>query len=78
MKSFFVLACTLALLAVICCSRVSPDAVDLKVDFTWEDLVVCGPGTHPEIRVTGIPAETKTLVVKLTDHGLSHGKQSIP
>ncbi len=76
----FLLACTgmLALLAMVGCSNVSPDAVELNVDFTWEGFVPCGPGTHPEIRVSGIPAETKVLIVKLTDHGLSHGRQSIP
>lgn len=77
MKPILVYAWILAALMLVCCSKVSPDAVELKVDFTWEGLVPCGPGSHPEIRVTGIPAETKVLVVKLTDHGLSHGRQSI-
>lgn len=74
----FAYAGILAALMLVYCSKVSPDAVELKVDFTWEHLVPCGAGSHPEIRVTGIPAETKVLVIKLTDHGLSHGKQSIP
>ena len=75
-----ILACVLmiALLALISCSKVSSDAVELKVDFTWEGFSPCGVGSHPEIRVSGIPDETKVLVVKLTDHGLSHGKQSLP
>lgn len=29
-----------------------------------------------EIRVGGVPDETKVLVVSLYDHGLSHGKQT--
>ena len=69
-----------ALIMVVCmiaCAKVSPDAVTLKVDFTWDGFSPCGAGSHPEIRVSGIPAETKVLVVKLTDHGLSHGKQSL-
>ena len=69
-----------ALIIAVCmigCAKVSPDAVALNVDFTWDGFSPCGAGSHPEIRVNGIPDETKVLVVKLTDHGLSHGKQSL-
>ena len=59
------------------CSNVSEDAVELTVDFTWEGLVPCSVGGNPEIRVSGIPDETKILVVKLYDHGLAHGKQAL-
>lgn len=58
------------------CSNVSPDAVELTVDFTWEGLVPCAVGGNPEIRVSGIPDDTKVLVVILYDHGMSHGKQT--
>ena len=57
------------------CSNVSPDAIELKVDFSWDGLVPCALGGNPEIRVSGIPEATKTLVVSLYDHGLMHGKQ---
>jgi len=57
------------------CSKVSPDAVDLNVDFNWQGLVPCTPGGNPEIRIGGIPADTDVLVVRLYDHGMSHGKQ---
>jgi hypothetical protein len=67
----------IALLVLVSCSKVSSDAVELRVDFTWEGFVPCGVGSHPEIRVSGIPDETKVLVVKLYDHGFSHGKQSL-
>jgi hypothetical protein len=60
------------------CSNVSEDAVELTVDFTWEGLLPCTVGGNPEIRVGGIPDDTKVLVVSLYDHGLSHGKQSLP
>lgn len=60
------------------CSNVSPDAVELTVDFTWEGLVPCAVGGNPAIRVGGIPGDTKILVVKLYDHGMSHGKQKFP
>jgi hypothetical protein len=68
---------TIALAVLTGCSKVSPDAVELNVDFTWEGFSPCGAGSHPEIRISGIPDETKFLVVKLTDHGLSHGKQML-
>ena len=58
------------------CSNVSSDAVELGVDFSWDGLVPCALGGNPEIRVSGIPDATKTLVVRLYDHGLSHGKQT--
>ncbi len=63
---------------MVSCSKVSSGAVELKVDLTWEDFTPCGAGSHPVIRIGGIPDETKVLVVKLYDHGLSHGKQSLP
>ena len=59
------------------CSNVSPDAVELKVDFTWDGLVPCAVGGNPEIRVGGIPDGTRTLVVSLYDHGMSHGNQTL-
>lgn len=58
------------------CSNVSSDAVELAVDFSWEGLVPCALGGNPEIRVSRIPDETKTLVVSLYDHGMLHGKQT--
>ena len=58
------------------CSDVSPDAVELTVDFSWEGLVPCAMGGNPELRVSGLPDETKALVVSLYDHGLLHGKQT--
>ena len=58
------------------CSNISPDAVELGVDFSWEGLVPCAVGGNPEIRVSGILVDTKTLVVSLSDNGLLHGKQT--
>jgi hypothetical protein len=76
MKQIIAYILIIVLLVLVSCSKVSSDAVELRVDFTWEGFSPCGMGSHPEIRVSGIPDETKVLVVKLTDHGLSHGKQS--
>jgi hypothetical protein len=77
MKQIFAYVLIIALLVLVSCSKVSSDAVELRVDFTWEGFDPCGVGSNPEIRVSGIPDETKILVVKLYDHGLSHGKQSL-
>lgn len=77
MKQILAYVLIIALLVLVNCSKVSSDAVELRVDFTWEGLVPCGVGGNPEIRVSGIPDDTKLLVVKLYDHGLSHGKQSL-
>jgi hypothetical protein len=63
-------------LAFANCSNVSPDVVELKVDFSWEGLVPCTVGGNPEIRVSGIPDVTKTIVVSLYDNNMSHGKQT--
>jgi len=67
----------IALIVLINCSNVSPDAIEMKVDFTWDGLVPCALGGNPEIRISGIPEGTKTFVVSLYDHGMSHGKQTL-
>jgi phosphatidylethanolamine-binding protein (PEBP) family uncharacterized protein len=56
-------------------TRVSPDAVDLTVDFDWQPSDRCSRRS-PEIRVSNIPAATKTLYVKLKDRDVpnwNHG-----
>ncbi|MBW2250643.1 MAG: hypothetical protein JRF60_08430 [Deltaproteobacteria bacterium] len=53
--------------SVTSCKNVSPDAVELSVDFTWEGLVPCGWG-NPEISVKGVPENTKFLKVHMYDH----------
>ncbi|MGD9172937.1 MAG: hypothetical protein PVF29_02180 [Desulfobacterales bacterium] len=77
MKALIILVLFLPILSFCGCSDVSPDAVELKVDFTWEGLVPCAVGGNPEIRVGSIPDGTKTLVVTLYDHGMSHGNQKL-
>ena len=60
------------------CSDVSPDAVELQVDFTWDGMIPCALGGNPEIRVSVVPAETKDLIVTLYDHdGMGHSKQTL-
>jgi len=60
------------------CSNTSPDAVDLEVDFTWKGMTPCGWG-NPEIRIDGLPENTKALTVSMYDHVYfyDHGKVTI-
>ena len=53
------------------CEKVSPDAVNLTVDFTWEGMPSCGWG-NPQFRVEGIPAATKALKISMYDHAYRH------
>ena len=56
-------------------TTVNPDAVELGVDFAWQPSDRCARRS-PEIRVTNIPAATKTLQVKLKDRDVpnwNHG-----
>jgi len=57
------------------CSDISRNAEDLKVEFSWGDMKPCGMGI-PEIAVTGLPENTKYLVVRMYDHAYlwDHGK----
>ena len=59
------------------CSNISPDAVELEVDFSWEGMVPCAMGGNPEIKLSGIPDSTKTIVVRLYDSNMAHGKQTL-
>ena len=63
--------------ALTSCSDVSPNAVELTLDYTWEGFSPCLPGTNPEIRVSGIPEDTKYLVVSMSHSGFSDGEQKI-
>ena len=47
-------------------TQVSPNAVDLAVDFVWQPSDRCS-NRSPEIRVANIPSAAKTLWVKLKD-----------
>lgn len=53
------------------CEKVSQDAVELSVDFSWEGIKQCEWG-NPEIRVGGVPERTKFLVINMFDHAYSH------
>jgi hypothetical protein len=53
------------------CSNVSPDAVELVVDFSWQGVKLCGYG-NPEISIRGVPENTKSLVVSMYDSVYFH------
>ena len=59
--------------------KVSPDAVKLSVDFSWEGMERCGWG-NPEIRFSGVPEQTKFIKIQMYDHVYSHdhGKVIVP
>ena len=51
--------------------KVSQNAVELSVDFTWEGIKQCRWG-NPEIHVNGIPEKTKFLKISMYDHEYAH------
>ena len=51
--------------------RISPQVVDLFIDYTWQGLKPCGWG-NPEIRIKGVPGNAKTLSISMYDHAYSH------
>ena len=56
---------------IFACSDVSPDAVELEVDFSWEGIQACSMG-NPEIRIGGLPENTRFLVVDMYDSVYMH------
>ena len=75
-KRLLLLVAGTALLLFGCATaQVSPDAVELSVDFAWQASDRCS-SQSPAIRVHNIPAATKTLQVKLKDRDVpnwNHG-----
>ncbi len=60
------------------CYKVSPDAADLQIEFTWEGMQPCGMGI-PKIALKGVPENTKFVEVRMYDHAYlwDHGKVKI-
>ena len=58
------------------CEKVSPDAVDLTVEFTWEGMPSCDWG-NPEMSIGNIPAATKSLEISMFDHVYRHDHGSV-
>ena len=51
--------------------KVSQNAAELSVDFTWEVMKQCGWG-NPKIHINGIPEKTKFLKISMYDHEYAH------
>ncbi len=58
-------------ISVAGCEKVSPNAAELSVEFSWEGMKQCGWG-NPELRVGGVPEKTKFLKISMYDHVYSH------
>jgi hypothetical protein len=78
LKHVILLVLTVLFFSFIGCSNVSPDAVELTVDFTWEAYAPCDMGL-PQMNILGIPNNTKFLEISMYDHeyGFDHGKVKI-
>ena len=61
------------------CEKVSPDAVELSVQFSWDGFLLCGWG-NPGIQIDNIPERTKFFKVNMYDHEFSynHGTIEVP
>ncbi len=61
------------------CEKVSPNAVELSVDFSWVGMKPCGWG-NPEIRFSGVPEKTKFIQIHMYDNVYrhDHGKVTVP
>lgn len=61
------------------CEKVSENAVDISVDFSWEGMEECGWG-NPEVHFNGVPERTKSIQIKMYDHVyiMDHGKAVMP
>lgn len=64
---------------VSACEKVSPDAADLSVHFSWEGVNYCGHG-NPEVSIGEIPDKTKFLKFRMYDHAYAydHGTVTLP
>ena len=60
------------------CSDVNSNAIDLKVDFSWEGMARCGMGI-PEISIQQFPKNTKFILVRMYDHAYlwDHGEVKV-
>lgn len=61
------------------CEKVSDEAVDLSVEYTWEGLKRCGWG-NPKIEIGKIPEQTKYIKIHMFDHeyDFDHGTVTYP
>ena len=78
MKSTFCILLVAFCISSFGCSDVSPNAVDLEVDFSWEGMVPCSWGI-PDIDIKGVPENTKYILVSMYDHAYfyDHGEVQV-
>jgi phosphatidylethanolamine-binding protein (PEBP) family uncharacterized protein len=78
MKQNLSAALSIAIIALISCSKMSSDAVDLTVDYSWQGYKSCGMGL-PQMSINGIPENTKFLHISMYDHkyGFDHGEVTV-
>ena len=79
MKSILNLLIVVLILFLFGCEKISQDAVELSVDFSWKGVEQCGWG-NPKIRFSGVPEQTKFIKVHMYDHEYKydHGKVIFP
>jgi hypothetical protein len=69
----------LTLLTLCGCERVSQNAVDLAIDFSWEGMSSCGWG-NPTIFLNEVPKPTKYIKIWMYDNEYrwDHGEVIMP
>ena len=82
MKNLLKFCTILLILSFLSCDKkeiISPDAVDLSVDFTWEGMESCDWG-NPEINISGLPDQTKFIQIYMYDNAYQwdHGNVTFP
>ena len=75
MKQIHAYVFIILLFILFSCSMGNPDAVELRVDFTWEGYEHCDMGL-PQMSIDGVPENTKFLQISMYDHeyGFDHEK----
>lgn len=79
MKLTHYLIIALILLSFLGCEKVSEDAVDLTIDFSWEGMSRCVWG-NPKILLNEVPAQTKHIKIWMYDNEYrwDHGEVIMP
>ncbi len=76
MKTIFYVVLFSLLISFSSCEKVSDNAVELTVEFTWEGVATCGWG-NPEIHIGGIPEKTKYIKLHMYDHEYNYDHGSV-
>lgn len=79
MKMIIYLLMVTCLFAFWSCEKVSKNAVELSVDFSWEGINQCGWG-NPTIFLDNVPKNTKYIKIQMYDHAYAydHGEVIMP